>query len=270
MQEPQSHGLISYYMVHITYVNVTWIIGMSTFIMMSIAILFHSGWRVTINEIGGSMDIVVEKDTIKNHNVCVFVWGTTVNEEHKNETIETMELYRKLENVWFFMDDFSYLNKSILNEDEKLCKNMNVKCIFLSYPNNSYSHIAKMVESFNEIQKLKLYNNCDFMIKIDTDAYVDVNGYSKWLKLISFNPLESLYFGETMHCGYIWFVQGTYSFSKGIFINHKLNFSNLEEKCQTDDVTLGTYLTKIHKIKLTRTSEHILGYKQPKREHELF
>ena len=111
------------------------------------------------------------------------------------------------------------------------------------------------------------------MIKIDTDSYVDMDGYSKWLN-VYFDPLDSHYLGQMMLCGNPrkMFIHGTWTLSKGIFLdNQQIDFYaghfTINDHCDADDAWLGAYLWRYLKIRMTDignniNTKHILGFAQ--------
>eukprot|EP01084_Bolivina_argentea_P007881 14790_1 len=207
--------------------------------------------------------------------LCVMVYGTTTNQRYITEIIETLHIYSNKSEVYFFMDDFGDI------EDYKLCNILSdpSRCIWLKPKINNKtlygdSHTwqteflgaFKTRSVFAKIKQMKLYEKCNFMIKSESDAYVDIERYSEWLN-DRFDYNKDIYIGSAMTCFPFshWkkkflMANGIFTISKGIFVNHPDLIFN--EKTIGDhyheDCSFGYLMTELLHINVTDDASYLV------------
>ena len=165
------------------------------------------------------------------HELCLFIWGTTNNENHTQETKAIIDIYRHRSNVFYIMDDLE--NDPVQYE---IC-NISQRCIFIKYQRTNYSkHYMKnwilsykTVSAFQYIYDHKLYDKCNWIMKVDTDAYVDIDRLSDFLSF-NYNTKNRMhYLGFITSCTpKIRMAQGgAYIISQSILRNLNWNFTEM-------------------------------------------
>eukprot|EP01083_Nonionella_stella_P260715 888578_1 len=99
--------------------------------------------------------------------LCVFMFGTTIDETHALETKQVIDLYRDRKEVFFIMDN---LNNSTLQY--QIC-DLVERCIFIDWPRynvTSYGYTIpnlsyKTVATFQYLYDNKYYNKCKWFLK---------------------------------------------------------------------------------------------------------
>eukprot|EP01083_Nonionella_stella_P176586 618202_1 len=187
-----------------------------------------------LNEAGFSNRINTDTGESK-HNLCVFVWGTTYNERFVRLLKEIMSVYRDREDVYYMMDDF----KSPLQYT--VC-NITTQCIFTDYLTgyrDRYRLSEKTIASFQHLYDHAFYDKCNWLMKIDTDSYVDVDRFSDFL-LYNYDENQNHYLGwEAICIPPKWNPHnvrmgqgGGYVISQAVLRNHKWNFASMATRAK--------------------------------------
>eukprot|EP01083_Nonionella_stella_P076137 207314_1 len=154
------------------------------------------------------------------HNLCLFIWATTYTKQHAQELRDIMDIYRSRDDVYFIMDHL----RGVLQYE--IC-NIPGRCVFIEYDMNSpYKLSKKTISALQYIYDRKLYNKCNWIMKTDTDSYVDMDRFSDFLTH-NYNANDYHYFGHPVSCeADILMAQGGgYLISKAVLRDYEWNFS---------------------------------------------
>ena len=227
-----------------------------------------------INQQSSTTIIKLQNDSVSNRaKLCVAVYGTTLSEKYTIETIELLNIYKNRNDVYFFLEDFGD------TLDYKLCDILSDpnRCIWLK-PKIQKKMFAEMDEEqrkewredefidvhrtrtvFAEISRMRLYDQCEYIMKLDSDAYVDMDRFGDWLSY-NFDSSDDLYVGMIMGCHGWQMAQGIYTVSSGVFTKRpNLTFDEVTIHDHTEeDCSFGYLMTEMLHIPIVDDVDYLI------------